>query len=147
MAFLALLRISCPLLGQGQAEVEQGMIVATDVSHVHPDLAVVDLASMTTPLPLHPHRVRAAFGETAGIEGDNAIGFAQPIGHLSDSHGHQGPMIPWHRADEVLDDLSLDIDEGGDLLRILTLQMGQQPLEVEVHMAPAGLGLQSVVVG
>src|SRR5713226_4499465 len=56
-------------------------------------------------------------------------------------------MIPWHRADEVLDDLSLDIDEGGDLLRILTLQMGQQPLEVEVHVAPAGLGLQSVLIG
>src|SRR5262249_33230159 len=56
-------------------------------------------------------------------------------------------MIPWHRADEVLDDLALDIDEGGDLLGILPLQMGQQPLEVEVHVAPAGLGLQSVLTG
>jgi hypothetical protein len=56
-------------------------------------------------------------------------------------------MIPWYRADEVLDDLALDIDEGGDLLRILPLQMGQQPLEVEVNMAPAGLGLQSVLLG
>ena len=56
-------------------------------------------------------------------------------------------MIPWYRADEVLDDLALDIDEGGDLLRILPLQMGQQPLEVEVHVAPAGLGLQSVLIG
>ncbi len=25
--------------------------------------------------------------------------------------------------------------------------MGQQPLEVEVHVAPAGLGLQSVLIG
>jgi hypothetical protein len=56
-------------------------------------------------------------------------------------------MIPGHRADEVLDDLALNIDEGGDLLRILPLQMGQQPLEVEVNMAPAGLGLQRVLVG
>src|SRR5215468_4280506 len=56
-------------------------------------------------------------------------------------------MIPGPRADEVLDDLALDIDEGGDLLRILPLQMGQQPLEVEVHVAPAGLGLQSMLIG
>jgi hypothetical protein len=27
-------------------------------------------------------------------------------------------MIPWHRADEVLDDLALDIDEGGDLYNV-----------------------------
>src|SRR5918912_1080902 len=56
-------------------------------------------------------------------------------------------MIPWYRADEVLEDLALDIDEGGDLLRILPLQMGQQPLEVEVHVAPAGRGLQRVLIG
>src|SRR5215211_8814882 len=56
-------------------------------------------------------------------------------------------MIPWYRADEVLDDLALDIDEGGDLLRILPLQMGQQPLEVEVHVALAGLGLERVLIG
>src|SRR5215470_18356112 len=56
-------------------------------------------------------------------------------------------MIPWRCADEVLDDLALDINEGGNLLRILPLQRGQQPLEVEVHVAPAGLGLQSMLIG
>src|SRR5215467_16156004 len=56
-------------------------------------------------------------------------------------------MIPWRCADEVLDDLALDINEGGNLLRILPLQRGQQPLEVEVHVAPAGLDLQSVLIG
>ena len=56
-------------------------------------------------------------------------------------------MIPWHRADEVLDDLAFDIDEGGDRLRILPIQIGQQSLEVEVHVAPADLGLQSVLIG
>src|SRR5215468_1551074 len=56
-------------------------------------------------------------------------------------------MIPGRRADEVLEDLALDIDEGGNLLRILPFQMGQQPLEVEVHVAPAGLGLQRVLIG
>src|SRR5215468_1376713 len=56
-------------------------------------------------------------------------------------------MIPGYRADEVLDDLALDIEEGGDLLRILPLQMGQQPLEVEVHVVLAGLGLERVLIG
>src|SRR6266853_964809 len=84
------------------------MVVATNVSHKDTDLAGVDLAPVTTPLALHPHRMRAALGEAARIEGDDAIGFAQPLGHLSDSHGHQGPMIPWHCADEVLQDLALE---------------------------------------
>src|SRR5499433_4166655 len=56
-------------------------------------------------------------------------------------------MIPWRCADEVLEDLALDINEGGNLLRILPLQRGQQPLEVEVHVAPAGLGLQRMLIG
>ena len=54
-------------------------------------------------------------------------------------------MIPWHRADEVLDDLALDIDERRDVLGILAGQVGQQSLEVEVHVAVAGLGLQNVL--
>jgi hypothetical protein len=56
-------------------------------------------------------------------------------------------MIPWDGADEVLDDLSLDVDQGGDLLSILPWQMGQQPLEVEVHGVLAGLGLQRLLIG
>jgi hypothetical protein len=34
-------------------EVEQGMVVATDVAHEHADLAVIDLASVAAPLALH----------------------------------------------------------------------------------------------
>ena len=60
---LAVLLIPPPLLGQGQTEVEQGMVVARDVPHVHAHLAVVDLAPVATPLALHTHRVRATLGE------------------------------------------------------------------------------------
>ena len=60
------------------------MLVATDVAHEDTDLAIVDLTPVATPLALHPHGVHAALGKTAGIEGDDAIGFAQPLGHLSD---------------------------------------------------------------
>jgi hypothetical protein len=56
-------------------------------------------------------------------------------------------MIPWHRADEVLDDLALDLDERRDVLGILPGQVGQQSLEVEGYVALAGLGLQSVLLG
>src|SRR5713101_9762330 len=56
-------------------------------------------------------------------------------------------MIPWHRADEVLDDLALDIDKHRDVLGILPGQVGQQSLEVEVHVALAGRGLKSLLIG
>src|SRR2546422_5605940 len=56
-------------------------------------------------------------------------------------------MIPWHCANEVLDDLALDINERRDVLGILPGQVGQQPLEVEVHVVLAGLGLERVLIG
>ena len=56
-------------------------------------------------------------------------------------------MIPGRGTDEFLHDLSLDIDECRNVLGILAWQMGQQPLEVEVHVALAGLGLQRVLIG
>src|SRR5215467_15331089 len=56
-------------------------------------------------------------------------------------------MIPGRRADEVLDDLALDLDEHRNVLGILPRQVGQQALEVEVHVALAGSGLQHVLIG
>ena len=87
------------------------MVVVTDIAHEDTDLAGVDFAPMPTPLALHPHGVRAALGKTARIEGDDTIGFPQPLGHLSHQHLDQRAMIPGRGADAVLDDLSLDIDE------------------------------------
>jgi len=84
VAFLASVLISYPFLRQGQAEVEQRMLLTTDVAHEYTDLAVVDLAPVAAPLPFHPYRMRAPLGKATGIKGDDAIGFAQPIGHLPD---------------------------------------------------------------
>src|SRR5713101_1767918 len=55
MAFLASLLVSCPLLRQGQAEVEQGMLLTRDVSHEDAHLAGIDLAPVATPLALDAH--------------------------------------------------------------------------------------------
>src|SRR5262245_18251126 len=56
-------------------------------------------------------------------------------------------MIPRDGADEVLDDLSLDIDERRNVLCICAGQVRQQPSEVEVYVAHAGLSLQTALVG
>jgi hypothetical protein len=101
---------------------------------------------VATPLALDTHRVRAPFGKTAGIKGDDAIGFPQPLDHLSDQPLDQRPVIPGRGADEVLDDLALHIDQGRDVLGILARQMGQEAYEVEIHMALAGLGHESVLI-
>src|SRR5215468_9428210 len=84
MACSTPLRISGPVLGQGQAEVEQSMIVARDIAHEDTDLTVVNFAPVATPLALHAHRMCAPLGKAAGIKGDDPIGFAQPRGHLTD---------------------------------------------------------------
>src|SRR5712691_8449949 len=91
--------------------------------------------------------MRAAFGEAAGIKGDDAIGFTQPLSHLTNQHVDQPPMIPRRRTDEVLDDLSLDIDPGRDCLGILAWQMRQEPREGEVHGVRVSLGLEGLWIG
>jgi hypothetical protein len=55
-------------------------------------------------------------------------------------------MVPWVNTDEVLDELSLHMDQGGDFLGILAWQMGQQSLEVEVQ-GVGSLGLKCLLIG
>jgi hypothetical protein len=56
-------------------------------------------------------------------------------------------MIPERRTDEVVQDLSLDIDHGSDLLSVLAVQMGQETSQIEMHMGLVGLGLKSLLIG
>jgi hypothetical protein len=123
------------------------MVGARDVPHEDADLAVVNLAPVATPLALHPDRMRAPLEEAARIKGDDAIGFPQLLDSLPHQHAHQRAMIPGGGADERLQDQALNIDQRRDVLGMLAGQVGPQPLEVERHVALAGRGLQSVLLG
>src|SRR5262249_59771508 len=85
------------------------MLLISNVAHEDTALAVVDVAPMATPLAFDPDRMDPPLGETARIEGDDAIGLAQAMHHLRDQHLKQWSMIPWGGADEGLDDLSRSI--------------------------------------
>src|SRR5215467_14465627 len=115
------------------------MRIIRDIAHEDADLAVVDFAPMPTPWAFDPGRMGAALGETARIEGDDAIGLAQSTGHLRHQHLDQRAMIPWGSTDEFLDDLALDIDKGGDVLGIFAGQVREQSLEIAVEVALSGL--------
>jgi hypothetical protein len=123
------------------------MLMITDIAHEDAHLAVVDFAPVPTPLAFDPDRVRTALGETARIEGDDAIGLAQSTGYLRHQHLDQRAMIPWRGTDECLHHLSLDIHQRRDVLGILPGQVGQQSLEIEMHVALASLSLQRVLIG
>ena len=86
------------------------MLLSSNVAHKDADLAVVDFASVATPLAFDPDLMDTALGETAWIEGDDAIGLAQSVHHLRHQHLDQRSMIPRGGADEFLDDQSLDIN-------------------------------------
>jgi hypothetical protein len=123
------------------------MGVARDVPHEDAHLAVIDFASVAAPLALHAHRMPASLREAAGIKGDDAIRFPQLLDHLSDQHREQRAMSPGRSADKLLQDQALDIDEGGDRLRILAVQVGQEAYQIEMHMAFASLGPKRVLIG
>jgi hypothetical protein len=91
--------------------------------------------------------MRPPLWEAAGIKGDHAIGFPQLIDHLSNQDLDQRAMIPGCGADELLDDQTLDINQGGDLLGILAIQMRQETCQVEEDIALAGLGRESMLIG
>jgi hypothetical protein len=123
------------------------MVVVTDIAHEHTDLAVVDFSSVAAPLPFDTYRMRATFGETTGIEGTDAIRLTQSLGHLTPQHLDQRAMRPWGGANKFLQDLSLDVDSRRDVLGILSGQVGQQSLEVEMQVALDGLSLKGVWKG
>jgi hypothetical protein len=54
-------------------------------------------------------------------------------------------MMPGHRTNEVLDDLSLDINQGSDRLSILAVQVGQETRQIAMHTVLAGL--KSLLIG
>ena len=91
--------------------------------------------------------MRAPLGEAAGIKGDDAIGLPQLLDPLPHPHTHQRAMSPGGSADELLQDEALDINQRCDVRGILAWHVGQPPLEVEVHVTLAGLGLQSTLIG
>src|SRR5207237_9241301 len=70
MACLASLLVSCPVLGQRQAEVKQGMVVAKVAAHEDANLAVAHLAPVAAPLELYGHRTASALGTAAWMTGD-----------------------------------------------------------------------------
>ncbi len=109
------------------------MIVARHVPHEDAYLAVVDFASVATPLALDPHRMRPALGKAARIKGDDPIGFTQPMHHLPDQHLDQRAMVPWCRTDKLLQDQALDIDQGRNVLGVFAVQVRQEPFQVEVQ--------------
>ncbi len=74
---------------------------------------------------------------------DHAIGFSQSLDHLTDQHLDQRAMITGRRPNERLHDRTLDIDQGGNLLGILPVQVGQQAREVEVGITLARLGFKT----
>jgi hypothetical protein len=121
--------------------------LTSPIPHVDADLAGVDLASVATPLALAAHWGRAPLGDTTGITGDDAIGGAQPIHHLSNQPPDQRSVLPGDGADELWEDEALDIDQRRHVLSILARQVGEQPLEIALHMALSGRGLAGLLLG
>src|SRR5262249_4178372 len=140
-------RVAWPLPRQGHAEVEHGMGRVRDVAHHHTAWAVVALAPVAAPWALPTHRRRAALGKTAGINGAEGLGLAPALGPLANHHGEHRALSPREGADAVWEAWSLHSDARRPGLSIVAGPGRQQPVEVEVPVALAGLGLPRVWVG
>src|SRR6516164_5758184 len=91
-----------PLLGQVQADIDQGVLAAGDVAEVDADLAVVDLAQPAAPLPLYAHRFAAFLGEGRRVKNEYRVGLA-----------------PFRLADELLQALAFAVVQAMDSMSLL----------------------------
>ena len=68
--------------------------------------------------------MRPPLREAAGIKGDHAIGFPQLFDHLSNQNLDQRVMIPGCGTNELLYNQTLDVDQGGNRLRVIQFSKG-----------------------
>lgn len=83
-----------PLLGQVESGMGEDPIDARNVCQVDGNLAVVELAQPSAPLPRHTHRLLALFGKSRRIEDNHPIVFSQFLADLAGKLGHQRLPIP-----------------------------------------------------
>ena len=119
-----------PFLGQVEPEIDQRLFAARNVAEIDTDLAVVDLAEPTAPLPLHAHRLRPLLGKGRRVENQDAIGFAQLRAHLPHQFSQQRLVIPLRLADEFLQTLPFPVVQISNRFHILAVQVRQQSLDV-----------------
>jgi len=122
--------VAGPLLGQVEAEVDQGVFAMRDVAQVDADLTVVEFAEPAAPLPLHTHRLRPFLGEGRRVKDQHPIGFAQLRPHLPRQFRQQGAVFPLGLADELLQTLPLAVVQIGNRFNVLAVQVRQQTLDV-----------------
>ena len=118
----------CP--GQVEPDIDQGMLAGRGIGHIDADLAVVDLAEPTEPLPLYADRGVPLLGEAGGVEDDHPVGGAQLAADLLGQLLDQGPVVPGGGADEVLQAVPVLVVAVGDRLGVLVAQVGDQPGQV-----------------
>ena len=130
------LLVGGPLLGQVQADVDQGVVVAADVGEVDADLAVVDLAQAAAPLALDADRSSALLGEGRWVEDEDAVGTAQLLTHLPGQLREPGVVVPGRLADKLLQRLAFLVVEVGDGFDVLVFEVGNQARDIRMGMLP-----------
>src|SRR5277367_4542048 len=100
MALLATIVVFGPLRRQEQLVIEQEVAVPADVTEEDTDLAVVDLAQPSAPLPLDAARVLTFLGEGGAVTGEDALGITPDLDDMLPHTFQHNPILPGRGADE-----------------------------------------------
>ena len=98
------------------------MILSRDVRHVNADLAVLDLAVPTAPLPRHAHTLGPLLGKRRGVEHEHTIRLAKIVADLTGQGQKQRRMLPSPKPDEFLKALTILVVEVGDSFTGLVIE-------------------------
>jgi hypothetical protein len=100
------------------------------VTDEDPDLAVISLSEPPTPLAGDPDGMGPLLGEAAAVEGEDAVGISDLLGHLAVKFGPHGIVLPLSGADESLERPPGLKVGGGDGFDRLAVQVAEKPFEV-----------------
>jgi hypothetical protein len=126
---LASFVILCPLLGEEEAVIEQGVTEPTSITEEDTDLTVIDLAKSATILTLDAAGVSAFLGEAGTIADENAVGVIPDFTDMQTKFAEDGGIAPGGDAEEVLKDFASDANLVSNWLCGFARQRREFPLE------------------
>jgi hypothetical protein len=130
MAFVQAGPAAGPLVREIEFPVQEREASAPVVADEDADLAVFRFPEPPAPLTGDPDGVSPFLGKGAAIEGEDAVGISDPLGHLAVKFGSHGIVLPLSRADESLEwPPGLKV-RGGDGLDRLSVQVAEKSFEV-----------------
>jgi len=123
-----------PFFRKVQTHINQGMLLAGNITHVGGNLTIVDFSQAAEPLTPDADRFGTRFGKTRWIEDNHTIFFTQLLSYLTHQFRTHWLIIPFRLANESLQSQTVLPEPISNRFSVLVFQVRQQSFHVDLCM-------------